>query len=151
MISLREQRTKDDVRLYPNGTISYREARNFSFDRSRSSDDETFQFKTINVVYMVSVFSSLWTFHESLRLSDIDQFLTIIESAEFFSKDHCWTSFSNGKFSDAKDSERISLGLRRSVTISIETTSPLSRSGFSNFRLRHRGKTSIDSFSLIID
>ena len=59
--SFREKRTKEDVRFYPNGTISYRESRNFSFDRQRSSDDETFRFKTINVVYMVK--SSFFFYH----------------------------------------------------------------------------------------
>jgi scavenger receptor class B, member 1 len=54
VFSSREQRTKDDVRFYSNGTISYRESRRFTFDRSRSSNDETFRIKTINILYMVS-------------------------------------------------------------------------------------------------
>jgi hypothetical protein len=49
----RDQRTKTDIRLYPNGTISYRELRNYTFDRTKSSNDETFRITTINVVYMV--------------------------------------------------------------------------------------------------
>ncbi len=49
----REQRIKDDIKLYPNGTISYRELRNYTFDRSKSSFNETLTITTINVVYMV--------------------------------------------------------------------------------------------------
>ncbi|CAF3534142.1 unnamed protein product [Adineta steineri] len=51
----KEQRTKTDIRLYPNGTISYRELRNYTFDRTKSSDDETLRINTINVVYMTLV------------------------------------------------------------------------------------------------
>ena len=49
----REHRSKQEVKFYPNDTISYRELRNYTFDRSRSSDDETLRINTINVVYMV--------------------------------------------------------------------------------------------------
>ncbi len=49
----REQRIKDDIKLYPNGTISYRELRNYTFDRTKSSFNETLTITTINVVYMV--------------------------------------------------------------------------------------------------
>lgn len=52
-IFFREQRTKTDIRFYPNGTISYRELRNYTFDRSKSSEDETYNITTVNVVYMV--------------------------------------------------------------------------------------------------
>ncbi|CAF3768756.1 unnamed protein product [Rotaria sp. Silwood1] len=51
----REQRTKEDIRFYPNGTISYRESRNYTFDRSKSIADETFSINTINVVYMTLI------------------------------------------------------------------------------------------------
>ncbi|CAF2858108.1 unnamed protein product [Rotaria sp. Silwood2] len=51
----REQRTKEDIRFYPNGTISYRESRNYIFDQSKSPLDETFRFNTINVVYMTLI------------------------------------------------------------------------------------------------
>ncbi|CAF0969014.1 unnamed protein product [Rotaria sordida] len=51
----KEQRTKEDIRFYPNGTISYRESRNYTFDRSKSISDETFSFNTINVVYMTLI------------------------------------------------------------------------------------------------
>ncbi|CAF0930952.1 unnamed protein product [Adineta ricciae] len=51
----KEQRTKTDIRIYPNGTISYRELRNYTFDRSKSSDDETYNITTVNVVYMTLV------------------------------------------------------------------------------------------------
>jgi hypothetical protein len=49
----REQRIKNDIKLYPNGTISYRELRNYTFDRTKSSFNETLTITTINVVYMV--------------------------------------------------------------------------------------------------
>lgn len=48
-----EQRSKQEVKFYPNETISYRELRNYTFDRSRSGADETLRINTINVVYMV--------------------------------------------------------------------------------------------------
>ncbi|UJR09756.1 hypothetical protein I4U23_013983 [Adineta vaga] len=51
----KEQRTKTDIRYYPNGTISYRELRNYTFDRTKSSDDETLNITTVNVVYMTLV------------------------------------------------------------------------------------------------
>ncbi|CAF3824396.1 unnamed protein product [Rotaria magnacalcarata] len=50
----KEQRTKEDVKFYPNGTISYRESRNYTFDRSKSMADETLSITTINIVYMVN-------------------------------------------------------------------------------------------------
>ncbi|CAF5134685.1 unnamed protein product, partial [Rotaria magnacalcarata] len=51
----KEQRTKEDVKFYPNGTISYRESRNYTFDRSKSMADETLSITTINIVYMTLI------------------------------------------------------------------------------------------------
>lgn len=48
----REDRFKENIGFYPNGTISYQEKRNYTFDRSLSVDDESFNITTINVVYM---------------------------------------------------------------------------------------------------
>ena len=61
----REQRTKEDIRFYPNQTISYRESRNYIFDRLKSSDDETFRIRTINIVYMVSIIEFLDIYYYS--------------------------------------------------------------------------------------
>ena len=61
----REQRTKEDIRFYPNQTISYRESRNYTFDRLKSSDDETFRIHTINIVYMVSIIEFLDIYYYS--------------------------------------------------------------------------------------
>lgn len=49
----REERVKEKIGFYSNGTISYQEKRNYTFDRSQSIDDELFNITTINIVYMV--------------------------------------------------------------------------------------------------
>ena len=41
----REDRIKEDIRIYPNGTISYRENRNYTFDRSLSGADENINYQ----------------------------------------------------------------------------------------------------------
>jgi hypothetical protein len=53
----REERRKLDVRTYNNGTISYREARNYTFERSQSAESETVNVTTVNFVYMVDPMS----------------------------------------------------------------------------------------------
>ncbi len=54
-------RTKYDVEDYENGTISYHESRNYTFDRSQSCDvcDETYNITTFNIVYMVNTILSI--------------------------------------------------------------------------------------------
>ncbi len=55
-------RTKNNVQEYENGTISYHEDRNYTFDRSKSCetcDDETTNITTINIVYMVTKILSI--------------------------------------------------------------------------------------------
>jgi len=50
-------RTKNDVEQYDNGTISYHEDRNYTFNEALSCDgcdDKTFNITTINIVYMVN-------------------------------------------------------------------------------------------------
>lgn len=44
-----------NVQIYENGTMSYQEPRKYIFDRERSVADETFNFTTIDVAYMVDM------------------------------------------------------------------------------------------------
>ena len=58
-IIYREVRTKINLRNYDNETMSYQEPRKYTFDRTQSVDDETFNITTINTVYMVSMMFSI--------------------------------------------------------------------------------------------
>ena len=51
----REKRQKFNVTFNSNGTVTYRQKRNFFFDRSMSIGDESDMFVTPNPVYWVRI------------------------------------------------------------------------------------------------
>lgn len=90
----RERRTKDDVQIYENGTISYHELRNYTFERFESCEtcDESTVVNTMNIVYMVNTIISILKSYKLIFYTGISQLSSNRRCFTSIST-YCWRIF----------------------------------------------------------